>query len=137
MLIKFVLVDRDWTLHGNPQPAHPSYRLITALRLFHVTEDVEIPVDSEKVVSAWRSVTEGYTERISESNERYWRNTMVRLCESIIERAQEGAKKVDEATNSDAPGWFEWMRGNIRILWQEEEEVAKAVVQSVGDGVEF
>lgn len=47
------------------------------------------------------------------------------------------ASTVERLQERDTPPWFNWMVGNIRLLWQEELEVAEAVAHSVKAGEEF
>ena len=76
----------DWTMHSSPTPAHPSYRLIAALRLYHTVSESagSVPANSEELVDAWRRVLIGQEERISEENEQAWRGTLSRICESVV-----------------------------------------------------
>ncbi|CAL1704780.1 unnamed protein product [Somion occarium] len=125
----------DWTMHASP-PAHPSYRLITALRLLHCKDD---DVQHDRV-GHWKAVVLGEQAIISQEHEQAWRNTLLKICETLIERANSNIVGLNERTlrpEHGLPDWYEWMLGNVRRLWLEELEVASCVAQSVQSGVEF
>jgi len=143
-LLRTILEDEgywgDWTLHSAPSPAHPSYRLITALRLYHALEEwhsAELD-DAEltDVLDKWRDVVNGQTPLISDSNETKWRSTMLDICESIVRNAQEGIQQCVDTTPYNEK-WWGWALENIQCLWQEELEVARAVAHSIHTGEEF
>ncbi|KAI0093650.1 SET domain-containing protein [Irpex rosettiformis] len=133
----------DWTVHSSPTPAHPSYRLMAALRLYHIVPESthSVPRNAEELVDAWRRVLIGQEERVSEANEQAWRKSLLRICEEIIGRANGGMENLEgELTTlktKRTPGWLDWMAGNIQLLWREELEVAEAVTISVRSGEEF
>ncbi|KAI0341678.1 SET domain-containing protein [Trametopsis cervina] len=133
----------DWTMHSSPTPAHPSYRLMAALRLYHIVSEsvTQLPSDHESLVDDWRRVLIGQQDLISSTNEQKWRDHLVELCERVAKSAELGlghlASTVERLRERDTPPWFNWMVGNIRLLWQEELEVAEAVAHSVKAGEEF
>lgn len=140
----FVSFLSDWTLHSSPTPAHPSYRLITALRLFHCFDDgaqKTVPLGEEAaelLIEEWRKVIHGEAEIISEANESRWRSNIQDMCELIVRRAEEGVEAVAQLEEpQDSPVWVKWMQGNIRLLWREELEVARSVLHSIQSGEEF
>ena len=56
----------------------------------------------------------------------------------MVLRAKTGLEGIARSTfDGQSPEWLEWMKGNIRCLWQEELEVAQAVILSVESGEEF
>ena len=127
-------------MHSCPSPAHPSYRLISALRLYHVVQESRetVPPDWEVWVDKWRRVSSGQSDIISGANETAWKATLVDVCRTIIERARRGVQALGKSASAvQKVPWSEWMLNNIRMLWQEEIEVAQAVVESVQHGVEF
>ncbi|KAI0699726.1 SET domain-containing protein [Cytidiella melzeri] len=131
----------DWTMHSSPTPAHPSYRLIAALRLYHVVPEsaTSLPEGCEDLLESWKRVLVGRQECISLSNEQAWRETLARICERVRQRAKAGLKQLarNTAALEDRPQWLEWMVGTIQLLWKEEQEVAEAVAVSVRSGEEF
>ncbi|KAJ8463164.1 hypothetical protein ONZ51_g10435 [Trametes cubensis] len=137
-VIKFTLEDSgywgDWTLHSAPRPAHPSWRLITALRLICALERYSTPTfETRTAINAWTDVTNGVGHTISSVNERRWRQRLLEICEAIRERAQ--SSNINKSQGG--PSWVSWMAENVRILWREELEVAEAVIASIGAGEEF
>lgn len=130
----------DWTLDSSPPPAHPSYRLITTLRLCQlVGESVGsegASSSSEAVVQIWRDVLNGQRDVISVQNEVQWRESLRIMCETIQQRAQTGLRDTVSALPG-ADGWSAWMRGNILTLWREELEVATGVIDSLNAGEEY
>ena len=129
---------RDWTLHSSPTPAHPSYRLMAALRLFHAVGDCAKGASArEEDIEAWKAVIAGQKEAVSEANETAWRATLVKLCEDIAVRARKGIGHINDISGLPAQPWTGWAMQNIRLLWREEMEVATAVAASVRSGVDF
>ncbi|KAI0721711.1 SET domain-containing protein [Cerioporus squamosus] len=130
----------DWTIHAAPAPAHPSYRLMVALRLLHAFDDINYtdPAAFGATVDQWREVTYGQADDISTQNEERWRSTLHRMCNQIAERARTQLTLVSSAdcTGEDG-GWRRWMDSNISLLWKEELEVAEAVMASLEAGAEF
>jgi len=132
----------DWTIHSSPAPAHPSYRLITALRLFHWLDKgkgVSEESNAESVPEEWRKVIRGEMERISGENERSWRGSALKICEQVAVRARawlQDVRKLNEGLD-ETPDWFCWMQNNILLLWQEELEVANSVIHSIQTGEDF
>lgn len=137
--VKFA--SRDWTVHSSPSPAYPSYRLITALKLLNIVDSdaTEPPSRSEskRLLERWKDVVNGLADVISPENEHRWRGMLTAICGQLIKRARVGLDAVGGVHAEGTRGWIGWMKGNIRCLWQEELEVAQAVVQSVESGEEF
>ncbi|CCL99118.1 uncharacterized protein FIBRA_01132 [Fibroporia radiculosa] len=128
----------DWTLDSLPLPAHPSYRLITALRLFHLVARLPgaPPCKLEAKIKPWRDVLSGKLDIIADDNEQQWRASLLDICETIARRARVGMR--DAATRLPyMTGWPAWMKNNIQTLWREELEVADAVAHSIRTGEEF
>jgi len=124
----------DWTLHASPAPAHPSYRLMTALRLYHVLAIScdTVPSNADQVLQSWRNTTRGMQDDISDVNEKLWRATLMDICQDILVEAKEGIEKVraiDSTQNS--PGWLDYAKNAIEALWEEEQEVAYGVIDSL------
>jgi hypothetical protein len=132
---------RDWTLSTSPNPAAPSFRLITALRLFAMSSGmIHLPTvdDEDGVCQPWRDTLLGITDIISLDNEAKWRMTLRTICNLVVEEGTTGLQRTlgprfDEQNHS----WSGWMRDNIALLWSEQIVVARAVLQSLEDGIEF
>lgn len=115
--------DRNWTLHSSLGSSYPSFRVIAALRLYHIN------LDDSSYVQRWRETLVGQRDTVSEANESAWRDTAVQICATLIERATEGMG--DLGTDKI------WIHQNIRTLWLEEMYVAEAVSESIRNGEQF
>ncbi|KAJ3503825.1 hypothetical protein NMY22_g18116 [Coprinellus aureogranulatus] len=129
----------EWTLHSSPAPAHPSFRLVTALRLYHaIPLSVTVLEDTEQVKDAlrrWRSTTAGIQESMSEVNEMQWRETLGQICQRVVDSANEKTKSLESLGACKS---FEGSNGFllecICSLWREELYVASAVMRSLQGG---
>jgi hypothetical protein len=104
---------RDWILDGGDPPSI-SYRLITALRLFHIHSDGS----DDDSLQRWRDTLTGVRDLISDANEGAWKKTVSEMCLRVMERARD-ARTVD-ALNA-------WIPGAVGMLWDEEYRVAHKV----------
>lgn len=131
----------DWTIHSSPKPAHPSYRLMTALRLYHlVDESSREVVNNDQSRASWQAVLTGQRDVISAANEQAWRGSLLSICRNLVTEAEEGVHRMQDHSAgliSDGPTWFTWMFDNIKLLWREQLEVAQAVADSIVSGEEF
>lgn len=128
-------------MHTYPQPAHPSYRLVIALRLLAIASNqpVETPLtEDDEDMKRWVNVLYGQAETVSETNERIWRTNLLHICGLSIERAREGIRRCSALDQyQEDLQWVQFQRDSIRALWREESEVATAVAQSVQQGESF
>ncbi|KAF9227942.1 SET domain-containing protein [Gyrodon lividus] len=115
--------------------AQPSWRLITALRLHHLVVNVGSAEDDN--IQAWRDVVAGKRERICDDNERACRDTVVFMCDVLINRAEHYLVSGSTEDIIEHDTWIQWMQGNIQSLWREELFIARAVKQSILRGDEF
>ncbi|KAF9464681.1 hypothetical protein BDZ94DRAFT_1215871 [Collybia nuda] len=141
--MKYQLVESgywgDWTLHSYPPPAHPSYRVIMALRLYHVfppTSD-QVPPDANDIILPWVYVLQGKQDFLSEENENAWRRTLLQLSDRLASRAILMTTEAFSDDNENGPEWFREMREAIRFLWEEELHVASGVSASIIQGLQF
>lgn len=125
----------NWTLHSTPDSAQPSWRLITALRLYHLA--VTVGSADEDAIQPWRDVVTGKRCRVSSENEQSWRKTVVLLCDMLIKRAEKYIALDSTQNKHKEDTWARWMLENIQSLWREEVFVAKAVRESMLRGDEF
>jgi len=132
---------RDWVLSTTPNPAAPSFRLITALRLFAMgSEMTYIPTvgDEDGVCRPWRDTLLGIASTISPDNEAKWRMNLATICNLVVEEGTTGLQHtLDSKFSEHGQSWSEWMKDNVVLLWSERIVVARAVLQSLEDGVEF
>ncbi|KAG8987919.1 hypothetical protein FRB95_010755 [Tulasnella sp. JGI-2019a] len=140
----------DWTLHSSPTPAHPSYRILPALRLLHLsqpTPDEEAVLgswtDAASNLNAWEMMVLGRQQTVSHQNELSVSGTMRVVCERVMARGEHGLNELYELEQSiltltpEASGDTDWFSSTIRcatILWKEEYEVANAVLESIERG---
>ncbi|CAA7271714.1 unnamed protein product [Cyclocybe aegerita] len=129
----------DWTMHAIPAPAHPSYRLITTLRFYHIlpASANAVPADSDQYVQEWRNVTLGLQEIISEENEHRWKMTLRDMCEDLATNAQRDLAMVSEICLDTQKEWLPSSILFIETLWREEMNVARSVIESLNNHAEF
>ncbi|KAJ3517147.1 hypothetical protein NLJ89_g683 [Agrocybe chaxingu] len=129
----------DWTIHATPAPAHPSYRLITTLRFYHLLRASAnaVPANSGQHVQEWRNVTLGLQEMVSEENEHHWRMTLRDMCEYLATNAQRGRMKVSEICLDTQKEWLPSSILFIETLWREEMHVARSVIESLNNNADF
>ncbi|PPQ78094.1 hypothetical protein CVT25_015628 [Psilocybe cyanescens] len=142
--MKDVLIEEgywgDWTLHSSPAPAHPSYRLITTLRLYHLVPRYtqSIPSNVDAYLQDWRDTILGKKYIISKENESLWRGTLKKICESIVNDAVEGLGRTAAIDGSEgSPEWLDSSRTFVSWLWQEEIDVSTSVIGSLDQNEEF
>ena len=122
-------------MHCSPAPAHPSYRLITALRLYHLFPAVDsVPPSPDDAIKPWLNTISGIQETISDENEQAWRDSLLRICDGVVHRADAAARQLDAAGCDKS---LKDTLRNLRMLWREERIVAVAVRQSLCAKVEF
>ena len=116
-----------------PGPAYPSYRLITALRLYHVLppQGKAIPPGlTETLLDEWRNTTLGKQDIISDDNERLCRECLLRICEEIMEGASKGLSKIKRVKEGYS-NRLESVKCFIESLWEEESYIAKEVMRGL------
>ena len=69
----------------------------------------------------------GYTDEVSEANERACGETIREICRVVIERAEGGLKDVEEEGEGGGGGWYSKSLGTVKLLWLEELWVAQAL----------
>lgn len=126
----------DWTIHSDPNPAHPSYRLITTLRLYHLFSlpSDTIPPNAEERLEDWRNTTFGKQDIISKDNEALWRSTLMDICKNMIQEAQVGIMsigKIGLGVMSTLPEWADSAKSFVEMLWKEEYDVCSLVIESL------
>ncbi|KAF9005635.1 hypothetical protein BDQ17DRAFT_1240083 [Cyathus striatus] len=131
----------DWTMQSSPYPAHPSYRLITALRLCYMFDPsmTTIPPDAEQLVEEWRKTTLGLREDISPENEYSWRAALLGICEALSSDARQAIAKLSSGDfrPAESVSSVDALKNNAHILWEEQLHVAIAVAKCIENGVVF
>lgn len=128
--------NRNYTLHKDPAPAHPSYRLLVALRLYHTSPtSASASIDGENTVANWRDMLDGFISVVSDSNEALVFGTLRSLCATVETEVEAGlgllAKIEGEGDLWDSA------KKDVESLWESSRSIAKAVVQSLDDEIEF
>ncbi|KAI0273614.1 hypothetical protein BC834DRAFT_966115 [Gloeopeniophorella convolvens] len=123
----------DWTLHSTPIPGQASFRLITALRLYHVFSsgwdgEVRTEEDMSAASRRWRETIMGQEEVVSEANERACAESIRAICAETLRRAEEGMSAVDEAMRLGGDERYLSAWRSVRMLWAEERSVAAALL---------
>jgi len=127
----------NWTMHCSPLPAHASFRLITALRLYHCPSagagvGVQSETETEEEMTAasrrWRDTILGYEDEVSEDNERACEESIREICEVIIKRAESGIEAVKEDMKTEGKEWYRRALMSVETLWLEELTVGKAML---------
>lgn len=140
-MFRSLMFYRDWTLSTSPNPAAPSFRLITALRLLAMGYEMScIPAAHEEdvVCQPWRDTLLGKSDKISPSNEANWRMILSVICNLVVDEGTAGLQcTLHSLLNQQNHSWSGWMKDNIALLWSEQIVVARAVLQSLKDGIEF
>ena len=141
LLLTFLPIS-DWAMHSDPAPAHPSYRLITTLRLYHLfpLSSDTIPPNAEEKLEDWRNTTFGKQDIISEANEALWRATLTGICKNIIQDAQIGMMSIGKIDIGDVPTLPEWagsVKSFVEMLRKEEYDVCKLVIESLEKNEQF
>lgn len=78
----------------------------------------------------WRDTILGHEEEVSEENERACKESVEKICEVVIKRAERGTEAVKEAmrTGSEGSEVFRNVLAAVKTLWFEEQAVAKAML---------
>ncbi|KAF8507343.1 SET domain-containing protein [Hysterangium stoloniferum] len=131
-----------WTLHDTPSPAHPSYRLLPALRLLNLTSTVSSVLQSDDPFSnspdlqAWQDTLLGNRDIVSDINEEQTWQQLREICSLAVKRAEEGINKLQETCQRHTiTGWRHYARESVMMLWEEERRVAEAVQESIDNAV--
>ncbi|KAG8693472.1 hypothetical protein FRC11_002879, partial [Ceratobasidium sp. 423] len=126
----------DWTLYVEAGDARPSYRVIPALRLLHISLGSEKGVNRE--LQFWEDSLLGLTENVSYENESKVRESVTALCERIVRRSTTKISQIrSQMANNKVvkpPGWLQVL-SMIERLWEEERYVAESVRQATLDGI--
>ncbi|KAG8935938.1 hypothetical protein FRC02_005413 [Tulasnella sp. 418] len=155
--IKSVLENRgywnDWALYTHPPPAHPSFRVLPALRLLNLPLPSLLPSPNDSFVSngdfgtdevvnhlaKWEATILGLESAVSEENNQAVRDSLVRLCQHVLTKSEEGLSRMQtlNAQLSERSPWTSYAACCIETLWQEEGDVSGAVLQSLHNGLEL
>jgi hypothetical protein len=76
----------------------------------------------------WRDTILGYEEEVSEENERACKESVSKICEVVIKRAERGTEAVKEAMRTESEERYRNVLVAVNMLWLEEQAVAKAML---------
>jgi len=125
-----------WCLYLSPAPPHPSFTLISTLRLLNSWAEEKGALEV--------SFTHVLAGQLSDRVEALVRQNLERLCQTVVERSKAALKCLREAeerlegfSSKNTPLWSSWAGGNVKELWLEESKVARAVLSSIESVVEI
>ena len=75
----------------------------------------------------WRDTILGHEEEVSEENEQACEESVGKICEVLIKRAERGTEAVKEAMRTESEGKYRNVMMAVKLLWLEEQVVAKAM----------
>ena len=75
----------------------------------------------------WRDTILGHEEEVSEENERACKESVGKICEVVIKRAERGTEAVKEAMRTEIEERYQNGLVAVKTLWLEEQVVAKAM----------
>ncbi|BGO97560.1 hypothetical protein NBRC10513v2_001555 [Rhodotorula toruloides] len=122
----------DMTLSEKPDPPSPSWRVLVALRLFHLRLPT-LAVLSADSLAAWYNNINGVTETVSSANEAKVRASVRAICDAAVREAEEGVKRCEEVLRRwkrEGTGVDKEMEGNwrmVKTVWDEDLRIARAV----------
>lgn len=76
----------------------------------------------------WRDTILGHEEEVSKDNERACKESVGKICEAVVKRAERGIKAVKDAMRAENEERFQNGLVAIMALWLEEQTVAKAML---------
>jgi len=124
---------KNWCLYLSPAPPHPSYTLITALRLLNSRGDEK----KGGLEASWTAVV---ADHLSDRVEALVCQDVKHLCQSVVERSDAALTRLkggEGVSCTRAPPWSSWAVRNVKELWLEENNVARAVLSSLESGVKI
>jgi len=147
----------NWSIHTQPLPAHPSYRLLTVLRLIclpaaahagivqdsrSTPSDPHLPweASADDTFDRWKATVLGLTDSISDRNEEQTRELLASVCIRLQELSHTTLAQLDEepiSKEKGKDGWASYGFSCVRELWTEVRDVASQVHRSVVRGEEF
>lgn len=132
---------------------------MVALRLLHVTLPRPPPSadtlfstpSSTKVQSPtlarWKLMFSGFQNIVDEENEKLARQTLYELCMALKLRSITGLRRLAgscptigseiDKSNCYGKSWMPYALSCMRVLWEEERDLAQAVLDCIENDVEF
>lgn len=123
-------IRRDWTLHTEPSPPHPSYRLVPALRLLHV------PFEDQAAFQKWEATVIGTADDISPRNTQQVRKTLCDLCSRAEKEAIQWLEtSFEQEFSMDIDQLDAWR--SIKFLWEQQRDISALVRDSILSGLDM
>ncbi len=119
-------------MHLSRGSAYPSFRLLAALRLYHLAWDGI----SEESLKPWKDALLGHRDTVSKENEENVRRTIVEICRQVAQRGEMRIAALKGARMS-ASGWEADAFTSIETLWLEEILVSRGVSEAILSGISF
>lgn len=127
---------RDMTLQSHPPS--PSWRVLTALRLYHLRLPSNSSLSADSLAPFY-DLLAGSIEQISHLNEKKVQATVKAIAKSLVVECQEGVARCTalEAEWSKESGkgekalvdeTLQWL-GMVKQIWEGDERIAKAVAE--------
>ncbi len=115
-------------MHFASGSAYPSYRLITALRLYSIFPSGPLPASAlaEEMVRPWKETVTGQRLELSGELEAAWRDVLQQVCHAVVDRAVRAL--ANPAVKS---------QDSIATLWEEERYIAQCVLDRIHNGEDF
>lgn len=131
------LTRRDYTLHNQPAPPHPSYRVQVMLRCFHLPSSR----DTNATLLFLQTLT-GQQETVNAKNENCVRKSLVDVSLAIEQRSSEILSSLTTISSEgpSSPDLGDCRKNAtimLRNICQLEAAIAKGVRESVESGVIF
>jgi len=123
-------------MHSAPVPAHPSYRLLIALRLMHVLLSAKKCLMKYEM-QEWREMVAGTRDTVSKTNEQETLGSVLEISAVLRDRAEKMTSAIQKEKEHRYSGWSVIAVETVSALWKEEKAVADAVASSVRRGEEF
>lgn len=130
LIVPVLISSSDWTLHTEPPPAHPSYRLIPALRLF------QLSMSDETMLRRWEHVIAGTLDEVSRANTELLRSTLATLCQQYHSESVAYLTESISVQNLPEP-WQRQAMASIHLLWKEQRDVTALLMESIANGIEL
>ena len=91
----------------------------------------------EQILQPWQDVIMGKAEAVSDANETLARHDLKLICEAIMDRSSGGTNRLADKGGEESDtecSWYEWAKGCVASLWEEEGRVAQEVLDSLAKG---
>lgn len=136
----------DYTLHSSPSPAHPSYRLLVALRLMHaripekaLRSYIDDPSSraTSTTLQAWLDLTMGVREAVSDENETTVRAALRSICASQLRMVDGRLTALTAHQYPESVPEVGDAKRMVEQLWENDREILEGVIRSLDANIIF